>query len=422
LDKFLIEGGTSLNGTIPISGSKNAALPLMAAALLADGPVTITNIPVLNDIFTFNKVIAETGAKVTYDREARELTIDPTAMSNFVAPYDLVRKMRASFYMTGALLGAAGHARVSLPGGCAWGPRPVNLHLEGFRAMGAKIEMDGGYVVAKAPDGRLPGGSFTMSPSSVGATVNLVLAAVRAKGRTVIRNAAMEPDVVNLCDNLSALGARISGSGTPVLTIDGTDRIQAGTMNNIPDRIETGTFMIAAAMLPGSDVTLTSTLERDLGSFVDAFRKLRTGLEFTDTTIRVRSTDRIPPVSIETAIYPGFPTDLQAQWATMMALADGKSTVTDHIYPDRFSYVPELVRLGADLERRDNTVVIRGRSVLRGASVMSTDLRASVSLVMAGLAARGETEVLRVYHLDRGYETLETKLNAVGARIRRIAE
>jgi UDP-N-acetylglucosamine 1-carboxyvinyltransferase len=193
-------------------------------------------------------------------------------------------------------------------------------------------------------------------------------------------------------------------------------------MNNIPDRIETGTFMIAAAMLPGSDVTLTSTLERDLGSFVDAFRKLRTGLEFTDTTIRVRSTDRIPPVSIETAIYPGFPTDLQAQWATMMALADGKSTVTDHIYPDRFSYVPELVRLGADLERRDNTVVIRGRSVLRGASVMSTDLRASVSLVMAGLAARGETEVLRVYHLDRGYETLETKLNAVGARIRRIAE
>jgi UDP-N-acetylglucosamine 1-carboxyvinyltransferase len=226
LDKFLIEGGTSLNGTIPISGSKNAALPLMAAALLADGPVTITNIPVLNDIFTFNKVIAETGAKVTYDREARELTIDPTAMSNFVAPYDLVRKMRASFYMTGALLGAAGHARVSLPGGCAWGPRPVNLHLEGFRAMGAKIEMDGGYVVAKAPDGRLPGGSFTMSPSSVGATVNLVLAAVRAKGRTVIRNAAMEPDVVNLCDNLSALGARISGSGTPVLTIDGTDRIQ----------------------------------------------------------------------------------------------------------------------------------------------------------------------------------------------------
>jgi UDP-N-acetylglucosamine 1-carboxyvinyltransferase len=405
-----------------ISGSKNAALPLMAAALLADGPVTITNVPILHDIFTFNKVIAETGTEVTYDRDRRELVIDPTRMDSYVAPYDLVRKMRASFYMTGALLGAAGYARVSLPGGCAWGPRPVNLHLEGFRALGAEIDMDGGYVIAKAPNGRLPGGSFTMTPSSVGATVNLVLAAVRAKGRSVIRNAAMEPDVVNLCDNLNTLGARISGAGTPVLTIEGTDRIQPGTINNTPDRIETGTFMIAAAMLPGSDVTLTNTLERDLGSFTDTFRKLHTGLEITGSTIRVRSTDRIPPVSIHTAIYPGFPTDLQAQWATMMALADGKSTVTDHIYPDRFSYVPELVRLGADVERRDNTVAIRGRSDLKGASVMSTDLRASVSLVMAGLAAKGETEVLRVYHLDRGYETLEDKLNAVGARIQRVSE
>lgn len=422
MDKFLIQGGTPLNGTMPISGSKNAALPLMAAALLADGPVTISNVPVLHDIFTFNKVIAETGTQVTYAREEQKLTIDPTGMNSYEAPYDLVRKMRASFYMTGALLGAAGHAKVSLPGGCAWGPRPVNLHLEGFRALGAEIEMDGGYVIAKAPNGRLPGGTFTMSPSSVGATVNLVLAAVRAKGRSVIRNAAMEPDVVNLCENLNALGARISGSGTPVLTIDGTDRIRAGAMQNTPDRIETGTFMIAAAMLPGSDVTLTNTQEHDLGTFVNTFRKLQTGLEITDTTIRVRSTDRIPPVSIETAIYPGFPTDLQAQWATMMALADGKSTVTDHIYPDRFSYVPELVRLGGNIERKDNTVIIRGRSVLKGASVMSTDLRASVSLVMAGLAAQGETEVLRVYHLDRGYETLEDKLNAVGARIRRIKE
>ncbi len=411
-----------LSGTITISGSKNAALPLMAAALLADGPVTITNVPILNDIFTFNKVIAETGAGVSYDKEARKLTIDPTSMENYVAPYDLVRKMRASFYMTGALLGAAGRARVSLPGGCAWGPRPVNLHLEGFRAFGAEIEMDGGYVIARAPNGRLPGGSFTMSPSSVGATVNLVLAAVRANGRSVIRNAAMEPDVVNLCENLNTLGAQISGAGTPVITIEGTESIRAGTINNIPDRIETGTFMIAAAMLPDSDVTLENTLESDLGSFTDTFRRLRTGLEITSDSIRVRAAGHIPPVSIETAIYPGFPTDLQAQWATMMALAGGKSTVTDHIYPDRFSYVPELVRLGADVERRDNMVTIRGRSLLKGASVMSTDLRASVSLVMAGLAAQGETEVLRVYHLDRGYEMLENKLNAVGARIRRIAE
>ncbi len=422
MDKFLIEGGRPLRGTMTISGSKNAALPLMAAALLADGPVTITNIPLLNDIFTFNKVISETGTRVSFDHDKRELTIDPTRMNNHVAPYDLVRKMRASFYMTGALLGAAGDARVSLPGGCAWGPRPVNLHLEGMRALGAKIDMDGGYVIAKAPNGRLPGGSFTMTPSSVGATVNLVLAAVRAGGKSVIRNAAMEPDVVNLCENLNTLGARISGAGTPVLTIEGVDRIASGTMNNTPDRIETGTFMIAAAMIPDSDVTLTNTRERDLGSFTDTFRKLHGGLEIGDSTIRIRSADRVPPVTIETAIYPGFPTDLQAQWATMMTQADGKSTVTDHIYPDRFSYVPELVRLGADIERHDNMVIIRGKTELKGASVMSTDLRASVSLVMAGLVARDETEVLRVYHLDRGYEKLENKLNAVGAAIRRVSD
>ncbi|MFO8028613.1 MAG: UDP-N-acetylglucosamine 1-carboxyvinyltransferase [Cyclonatronaceae bacterium] len=422
MDKFLIQGGSPLNGAITISGSKNAALPLMAAGLLADGPVTISNVPILKDIFTFNKVIEETGTKITYDSNLRDLTIDPSTLNNHVAPYELVRKMRASFYMTGALLGAVGRARVSLPGGCAWGPRPVNLHLEGFRALGADIEMDGGYVIAKAPNGRLPGGSFTMNPSSVGATVNLVLAAVRAGGRSVIRNAAMEPDVVNLCDNLNALGARITGAGTPVLTIDGVDGIRPGTMNNIPDRIETGTFMIAAAMIPGSDVTLNRTLEHDLGSFSDTFRKLGTGLEIGADTIRVRSTDHIPPVSVETAIYPGFPTDLQAQWATMMTQADGKSTVTDHIYPDRFSYVPELARLGADVDRHDNIVTIRGRTPLMGASVMSTDLRASVSLVMAGLAGQGETEVLRVYHLDRGYEALEDKLNAVGARIQRVSE
>ncbi len=421
MDKFLIEGGKSLRGTMTISGSKNAALPLMAAALLADGPVTITNVPLLNDIFTFNKVISETGTQVLFDQEKRELTIDPTHLNNHVAPYDLVRKMRASFYMTGALLGAAGDARVSLPGGCAWGPRPVNLHLEGMRALGASIEMDSGYVIAKAPNGRLPGGTFTMNPSSVGATVNLVLAAVKAGGKSVIRNAAMEPDVVNLCDNLNTLGARISGAGTPLLVIDGVDHIAPGTIHNTPDRIETGTYMIAAAMIPDSDVTLTNTLARDLGSFTDTFRKLRVGLEVGDSTIRIRSADRIPPVSIETAIYPGFPTDLQAQWATMMTQADGKSTVTDHIYPDRFSYVPELVRLGADIDRRDNTVIIRGRSLLKGASVMSTDLRASVSLVMAGLVARDETEVLRVYHLDRGYEKLEDKLNGVGAAIKRVS-
>lgn len=394
----------------------------MAAGLLADSPVTITNIPLLNDIYTFNNVIRVTGTRVEFDESQRKLLVDPAGLYHYESPYDLVRKMRASFYMAGALLGSAGYARVSLPGGCAWGPRPVNLHLEGFRALGAEIDMDKGYVVAKAPNGRLPGGEFELKPSSVGATVNLVLAAVRARGTSVIRNAAMEPDVVNLCDNLNKLGARIEGAGTPVLTIEGVTSISGGTISNTPDRIETGTFMIAAAMLPGSDLTLTHTCEQDLGIFTEMFSKLQTDLELSGDTIRVRSGDKLPPVSVETAIYPGFPTDLQAQWATMMTQADGKSSITDQVYPDRFSYVPELTRLGANISRNDNRVTIIGKTSLSGASVMSTDLRASVSLVMAGLAAEGETEVLRVYHLDRGYETLEDKLNSVGSDIRRVSE
>ncbi|MDG5767785.1 UDP-N-acetylglucosamine 1-carboxyvinyltransferase [Balneolales bacterium ANBcel1] len=422
MDKFVILGGSPLKGTISVSGSKNAALPLMAAALLADAPVTITNIPLLKDIFTFNKVISVTGAGLSFDEDRRELTIDPTSLTSYEAPYEQVRKMRASFYMAGALLGAAGYARVSLPGGCAWGPRPVNLHLEGLTALGAEIEMDQGYVIARAPNGRLPGGTFELKPSSVGATVNLVLAAVRARKTSVIRNAAMEPDVVNLCDNLNRLGARIEGAGTPVITVEGVERLEGGRMDNTPDRIETGTFMIAAAMLPGSDLTLTHTLREDLGSFTETFARLNTGLDLAENTIRVRAADTIPPVSVETAIYPGFPTDLQAQWATMMTQAKGLSTITDHIYPDRFSYVPELNRLGADVRRNDNRATIYGKSHLKGASVMSTDLRASVSLVMAGMAAEGETEVLRVYHLDRGYEALEKKLNGVGAQIRRESE
>ncbi|MDI6400665.1 UDP-N-acetylglucosamine 1-carboxyvinyltransferase [Balneolaceae bacterium ANBcel3] len=422
MDTFKIRGGRPLIGSIPISGSKNAALPLMAGALLADGPVTIENTPLLQDIFTFNNVIRVTGARVEFEEEKRSLSIDPSGMYHFESPYDLVRKMRASFYMAGALIGASGYARVSLPGGCAWGPRPVNLHLEGLKAFGADIEMDKGYVVAKAPGGRLPGGVFDMNPSSVGATVNLILAAVKAKGTSVIRNAAREPDVVNLCENLNRLGARISGLGTAELIIEGTDSISGGTMYNTPDRIETGTFMIAAAMIPGSDLILEKTDTEDLGSFVDTFRKLGCGLELTKHSIRVTAPESLPPISIDTAIYPGFPTDLQAQWATMMTAANGTSIITDHIYPDRFSYIPELNRLGASITQKENLAIIQGATPLTGASVMSTDLRASVSLVIAGMAASGETDVLRVYHLDRGYEFLEEKLNKVGADIRRVQE
>ncbi len=422
MDKFVIEGPTPLRGHIAVSGSKNAALPLMAAALLTEKPSVIRNVPRLNDIHTLNNVIRVTGTRVEFDAGAHELRIDASDLHTPEAPYEQVRKMRASFYMLGALLGRCGEAKVSLPGGCAWGPRPVNLHMEGLKALGADIHMENGYVIAKAPGGRLKGGTFRMDPSSVGATVNLVLGAVRASGTTVIENAAMEPDVVAFCDALTGMGAVISGHGTPVITIRGTDHLQGMDFRNAPDRIETGTFMIAAAMHPDSDLTITDTDPGDLGAFTELFRQTGVDMEIGTDTIRVKAPKHIRPVSVITEIYPGFPTDLQAQWATMMTQAYGASEVTDNIYIDRFSYVPELVRLGADVELRGNTAYIKGPNKLQAASVMSTDLRASVSLVMAGMVAEGATEALRVYHLDRGYETLEAKLNAVGARIRRVPQ
>lgn len=420
MDKFVIEGPTPLKGEIPISGSKNAALPLMAAALLCETPSEITNIPDLHDIATFNNVMRVTGARVDYIQDRKTLEIDPSNISYLEAPYDLVRKMRASFYMLGALLGKHGFARISLPGGCAWGPRPVNLHLEGMKALGAEISMDKGYIIAEAPGGRLPGGTFKLEPSSVGATVNLLLASVLASGKTVLKNAAMEPDVVYLCEALIKMGADISGCGTDLLEIRGVDRLGGVTIRNSPDRIETGTFMIAAAMHPESEVVLTGTQKSDLGDFLSIFARTGATVETTESSIRVKAPGKVNPVSVKTKIYPGFPTDLQAQWATLMTQADGISTVTDNIYYDRFSYVPELVRLGASMELEENTATIEGKSALTGASVMSTDLRASVSLVMAAMAARGTSEVLRIYHLDRGYENLESKLNNAGARIERV--
>ncbi|HKK47057.1 MAG TPA: UDP-N-acetylglucosamine 1-carboxyvinyltransferase [Balneolaceae bacterium] len=419
MDKFVIEGPTPLKGTIPISGSKNAALPLMAAAILGDTPTTITNVPKLRDIYTFNNVIRVTGTRVDFDEDEGTLTIDSQHLSHLEAPYELVRKMRASFYMLGALLGKFGKAKVSLPGGCAWGPRPVDLHLAGMREMGAEIKLDQGYVIAKAPE-KMEGGTFTLQPSSVGATVNLLLASVLRAEKFTIKNAAKEPDVVLLCKSLEKMGADIQGIGTDTLTVYGVDRLEGVTINNAPDRIETGTFMIAAAMHPASEVTLTNAAIEDLGQFPEEFRK--TGAEFTitDGSIHVKAPAKINPTSIKTAIYPGFPTDLQAQWSTMMTQAEGASAVTDTIYSDRFSYVPEMVRLGGEMNVKKNTVHIEGKATLKGASVMSTDLRASVSLVLAGMAAEGTTDVLRIYHLDRGYEDLEQKLNNVGASIKRI--
>ena len=422
MDKFIIEGPTPLKGTIPISGSKNAALPLMAAALLGDSPTTLNLIPRLKDIYTFGKVITETGAQLRFFEDENRMVIDPDTIHSFEAPYELVRQMRASFYMMGALIGQAGEAKVSLPGGCAWGPRPVDMHLKGFKKMGVNIDLDQGYVHGSIKKNSVEGGVFKLEPSSVGATINLVLGAVKRAEKFVIENAAMEPDVVLLCKMLQKMGADIEGVGTDRLTVRKVDKLEGVTFSNDPDRIETGTFMIAAALHPDSEITLTGCKPEDLGKFPKSFKKLGVDYRLDGNNIYIRSAKKINPVSITTKIYPGFPTDLQAQWATLMTQAHGFSKVTDTIYFDRFSYVPELNRLGADLTIEKNSVQIQGKTSLQGAKVMSTDLRASVSLVMAALVAEGQSDILRVYHLDRGYEQLEIKLNNVGASIKRVPE
>jgi UDP-N-acetylglucosamine 1-carboxyvinyltransferase len=421
--KLVVSGQHPLRGTLPVSGSKNTALPLMAAALLAEGKSTIRNVPNLRDVATFAHVLRICGAEVTFDAESNVMEIDASLVKYPEAPYELVKKMRASFYMLGALLGRCGRARVSLPGGCAWGPRPVDLHLRGMEALGADITLDQGYVVATAPDGRLRGGTFRMEPSSVGTTINVLLAAVRARGVSVIENAAMEPDVVVFGEMLQAMGADIEGLGTDRIQVTGVEELFPVVFDNAPDRIELGTFMIAAALagVPGEPVHLTGGRGDHLGqAFVDAFKATGTGLDFKNGEITVTPTDDLKPVSIETGIYPGFPTDLQAQWCVLNAKAKGPSRIVDKIYHDRFAHVPELVRLGVNAIVIGNEVVIEGGRKLQGAPVMSTDLRGSVSLVLAGLIAEGETEVLRVYHLERGYENLEGKLRAAGIDIERV--
>lgn len=421
MDKFIVKGPTPLNGDIAISGSKNAALPLIAASLLADESVTLDNVPRLQDIYTFNNVLRVVGAKVQFQDTVNRIIIDPSNVNYLEAPYDLVRKMRASFYMLGALVGKHGYAKVSMPGGCAWGPRPVDLHLRGLEAMGISISLDKGYVIAKAGSS-VPGGRFRLEPSSVGATINLLLAAVLRAESFVIENAAKEPDVVQLCKVLNAMGADISGVGSDTLTIKQVRTLSGGSFRNDPDRIEVGTFMIAAAMLPGSSLRLVGCNAQHLGNFPELLRQTGAQVQVEDEIISVQAPEILKPVNITTEIYPGFPTDLQAQWATMLTQAHGDSTVTDTVYFDRFSYVPELNRLGAKIKLQQNTAYIQGPTPLEGASVMSTDLRASVSLVLAGMAAKNTSEILRIYHLDRGYESLEDKLSAVGAKVTRAEE
>lgn len=419
MEKLIIRGGQPLRGTLPISASKNTALPLMAAAILPHGVTHLDQIPYLRDITTFSHVLRITGASV--ERTGHGLQIDATRIGFPEAPYELVKKMRASFYMLGALLGRCGRARVSLPGGCSWGPRPVNLHLEGLKALGTEIDLEEGYVVAKVPHGGLPGGSYRFEPSSVGATVNLLLAASLGQGGSRIENAAIEPDVIVFCEMLQTMGAKLNGIGSRTIEIEGVPELQAVDYSNCPDRIELGTFMIAAAIAgtPGEPVHLTHTRPDHLGDdFLSTFQRTGAMYTITDSTVTVTPPERIKPISVKTAIYPGFPTDLQAQWTVLLACSTGKATVTDHVYGDRFNHIPELARMGIQAVVNGNEVTVHGGQ-LTGARVMSTDLRASVSLVLAGMVAKGTTHVGRIYHLDRGYEKLEDKLMKCGINIRR---
>ncbi len=423
MDKLLVTGGHRLQGEIHVSGSKNTALPLMAGSILAGGRVHLSQIPDLKDIHTFSRVIEATGTGVTIDTDANTVEIDSSTLNKTVAPYELVKRMRASFYMLGALLGKEGKARVSLPGGCAWGPRPVDLHLSGLKALGAAIDLDQGYVVAHAPSGRLPGGVFELQPSSVGATINLLLAAVTASGGSLIRNAAIEPDVVVFCQMLTEMGARIDGIGTHELSVEGVSSLDPTSFRNCPDRIELGTFMITAAIagMPGDSVRITNAWPEHLGDvFMNAFRDTGADFHVNSGDMQITTPDELRPVNVQTDVYPGFPTDLQAQWTVLLSQTVGNSKVKESVYPDRFKHIPELRRMGVNAIIVGNEVVIEGGNRIQGTKVMSTDLRAGVSLVLAGLIADGVTHVQRVYHLDRGYEDIEGKLSGLGADIQRV--
>ncbi len=415
MDKFIIRGGHRLRGAVTISGAKNASLALMPAALLASGTSRLENTPRLRDITTMSTLLETMGVTVRHPGTTIEL--DTSDIRSHEAPYDLVKKMRASFYVLGPLLGRFGHAKVSYPGGCAWGPRPVDLHLKAMEALGAEIHIEAGYVVAKAD--RLRGADISFDISSVGATGNALMAAVLAKGTTVIRNAATEPEITQLAQFLTRMGAHIDGIGSNCLVIEGVDELHAADDTNIPDRIEAGTYLAAAAAT-GGEVTLHRVDPSQLTGVLAKLRAAGCEVETAENSVTLRAPDRLESVNVTTAIYPGFPTDMQAQWMSMMAVARGSAVVTDTVYFDRFNHVPELQRLGAHIDVTKNTAVIHGVEALTGATVMSTDLRASASLIIAGLVAAGSTEVLRVYHIDRGYEAIELKLRDLGADIQRV--
>ncbi|MEO0393648.1 MAG: UDP-N-acetylglucosamine 1-carboxyvinyltransferase [Pseudomonadota bacterium] len=419
MDQILIRGGNALNGQIDISGAKNAALPLMCASLLTDQPLVLSHMPDLADIRTLCGLLEHLG--VTVDRQVTgQLTLTGNGPDMLEAPYDLVRKMRASILVLGPLLARFGAARVSLPGGCAIGNRPVDLHLSGLEKLGAEIDLSGGYVDAKAPFG-LHGADIAFPKVSVGATENLMMAACLAQGDTRLVNAAREPEIVDLADCLNAMGARIVGAGSDVITIHGVTELTGAQHRVIDDRVEIGTYMMAAAMT-GGDVMLSGADDRYLGAVIATLRKAGVGIEKKPEGLRVwRDAPQIIGVDVMTEPFPGFPTDLQAQMMALMTICDGASMLTETIFENRFMHVPELARMGANITVHGASAMLRGVPELIGAPVMATDLRASVSLVIAGLFAQGETLINRVYHLDRGYERLEAKLAACGADIERVS-
>jgi len=425
MDKIAVTGGAPLNGTIPISGSKNACLPLMTTALLTDQTVRLTNVPNLADIGTLSTLLRSLGATVEHRPDEHVLDLRVARLSSPLAHYDIVRKMRASILVLGPMLARDGAGTVSLPGGCAIGARPVDLHLKGLEAMGATLDLRDGYVYGTVPrsvgGGRLRGVSYRFPFVSVGATENLLMAATLARGTTRLVNAAREPEIVDLADCLISMGAHIEGAGTSVIEIEGVDALSGTEHAVIADRIEQGSFMIAPA-ITGGDVTLAGGRLDLVSSLAEALDAAGVSIEETPEGLRVRRRGGgLNPVSIVTEPFPGYATDLQAQMMALMTLADGTSTITEQIFENRFMHVPELTRMGAKVDIVGNTATVTGVESLRGAPVMATDLRASISLVLAGLAAEGETVVGRVYHLDRGYERVEEKLRACGARIERIA-
>jgi len=415
MDRQALQGGVPLRGEIRVSGAKNAALPLMCAALLSAAPLRLGNVPWLRDVATMLQLLAQMGVAVERDGDA--VLLDAGRLERALAPYELVKTMRASILVLGPLVARHGEARVSLPGGCAIGLRPVDQHIKGLEALGAEVQVEQGYITARAQ--RLKGARHAMDLVTVTGTENLMMAATLAEGRTVLENAAREPEVVDLANCLNAMGARVSGAGTDVLTIDGVDRLDGTSHRIMPDRIETGTFLAAAAAT-GGEITLRDTDAGVVEAVLERLREAGAAVEASGSAIHLEMKATPRSVNVHTAPYPGFPTDMQAQLMALDAIADGTAVVTETIFENRFMHALELARLGADIETSGNTAIVRGVKRLQGTTVMATDLRASASLVIGGLVADGETVVDRIYHLDRGYEAIESKLSALGARIRRI--